>query len=92
MCNPWADSIPNHGSPEAMEALSKELATAGETIPNRIPVSMAMARLEQEFVDAKLPAIRLYREDQSPGDEILRRVSSIRTGHARVLMQSQHVA
>ena len=60
------------GSPEAMETLSKELATAGEKIPNKIPVSMAMAKLEQEFKDAKIPEVRLNLKD--PDDGLLLKV------------------
>jgi mono/diheme cytochrome c family protein len=75
------------GSPEAMEALSRELATAGEKIPNKIPVSLAMAKLEQEFVDVKLPAIRLYLTE--PDDELLLRVIVDPSRASRVLMQSE---
>ena len=63
---------PKSGSPEAMEALSKELATSGEKVPNKIPVSMAMAKLEQEFRDAKIPEDRLNLND--PDDALLLRV------------------
>lgn len=40
-----------HGpdDPAAMAALSKELASEGVVVPSRIPVSMAMTKLEQEF-------------------------------------------
>jgi mono/diheme cytochrome c family protein len=34
---------------DALEALAKQFASAGERVPNKIPVSMAMARLEEEF-------------------------------------------
>jgi mono/diheme cytochrome c family protein len=41
---------------KAVEALAKLFATSGEVIPNRIPVSAAMARLEGEFsAPAPLP-------------------------------------
>ena len=33
----------------AMDALAKQFASAGEKVPNKIPVSMAMERLEEEF-------------------------------------------
>ena len=40
-----------HGpdDPAAMAALSKGLASSGTVVPNRIPVSMAMAKLEEEY-------------------------------------------
>jgi mono/diheme cytochrome c family protein len=38
------------GSPEALAALSKDLAAPGEKTLNKIPVSMAMAKLEAEYV------------------------------------------
>ena len=34
---------------DAMDTLKKQFASAGEVVPNRIPVSMAMERLETEF-------------------------------------------
>jgi len=75
------------GSPEAVEALLKGFAAAGEKTPNKIPVSMAMARLEQEFVDARplagAPA------DRGPGAEILRRVIQSPSRAARVLAGSE---
>ncbi len=60
------------GSPQAMEALTSQLAAAGEIIPNKIPVSAAMARLSAEYNAP--PPLTVRREDQSPGAEILRRV------------------
>ena len=60
------------GSPEAVEALSKELAAPGEKTPNRIPVSMAMARLVQEF--SAPPPLAVAPEDHSPGAELIRQV------------------
>lgn len=63
-----------HGiaAPEALAALSKELAAPGEKTPNRIPVSMAMAKLEQEFAAAR--PLAAAPEDQSPGAEVFRRI------------------
>jgi mono/diheme cytochrome c family protein len=59
-------------NPQALEALSKELAAAGETIPNKIPVSMAMAKLQEEY---KAPQpVTVSRGDQSAGSVVLRRV------------------
>lgn len=60
------------GSPQAQEALSKELAEPGEMMPNKIPVSMAMAKVEKEFIPP--PAIVAPPEDRSAGAGILRRV------------------
>lgn len=60
------------GSPEALEALSKELAAPGEKTPNKIPVSKAMAKLEEEFHAP--PPLALAPEDHSPGAEIFRKV------------------
>ena len=68
------------GNPEALEALSKELATPGGKTPNKIPVSMAMAKLEQEFTPAR--PLSVAPEDHSPGAEICRAIihSPIRAG------------
>ena len=60
------------GSPEAMEALSKELAAPGEKTPNRIPVSMAMAKLVQEY--SAPPPLAIAPENHSPGAELIRQV------------------
>jgi mono/diheme cytochrome c family protein len=59
------------GSTGAMEALSKELAAPGGKTPNKIPVSMAMAKLEQEFTAA--PLIEVSSDDHSAGAEVLRK-------------------
>jgi mono/diheme cytochrome c family protein len=75
------------GSAEAMEALSKELATPGEKTPNRIPVSLAMARLEQEFTAARPLAVAP--EDHSPGAEIFRRTVHSPVRAAQVLAGSE---
>jgi len=59
------------GSAAAMQALSKELAAAGERTNNKIPVSMAMAKLEEEFVfPSPLMDTML---DKNPGAGVLRR-------------------
>jgi mono/diheme cytochrome c family protein len=60
------------GSAETAKALSAELAAPGETTPNRIPVSMAMTRLEKEFNAP--PPLTLVPEDRSPEADLLRRV------------------
>jgi mono/diheme cytochrome c family protein len=71
------------GSPEALEALSEELASQGERIPNKIPVSLAMAKLEQEFTAARPLAVAP--EDHRPGAEILRRMVQSPIRAAQVL-------
>jgi mono/diheme cytochrome c family protein len=58
------------GGKEAVAALSQELAAPGGRTPNRIPVSMAMAKLEAEFTAPQPLAVAP--EDQSAGAEILR--------------------
>jgi hypothetical protein len=75
------------GSPEALEALSKELATRGEKTPNRIPVSMAMAKLEQEFTAVK--PLTVVPEDRSPGAEIFRRMVHNPSRAAQILAGSE---
>jgi hypothetical protein len=75
-------------SPKALDALSKELASPGEMIPNRIPVSMAMAGLEAEF--AALRPLEIKMESRNSGGEILRRVVINRARAARVLTESSH--
>lgn len=60
------------GIPGAMEALSKELARPGEKTSNKIPVSMAMAKVEQEFTAARPLAVAI--DDRRPGAEVLRRI------------------
>ncbi len=41
-----------HGAddPAVLDALAKQFASGGERVPNKIPVSMAMAKLEAEYV------------------------------------------
>jgi mono/diheme cytochrome c family protein len=75
------------GSSKAMEALSNELASPGEKTPNKIPVSMAMTKLEEEFVAS--PPIVLDERDQSPGGVILRRVIVDPSRAALTLRRSQ---
>ncbi len=47
-----------HGpdDPAALDALAKRFASAGEKVPNKIPVSMAMAKLEAEYVAPTPPS------------------------------------
>jgi mono/diheme cytochrome c family protein len=80
-------SFPKQEKPEALTALSKELAAAGETIPNKIPVRMAMEKLKSEFVFA--PLLTVEPNDRSPGAQILRRVVVDRTRAAQVLSQAR---
>jgi hypothetical protein len=75
------------GSPEALEALSKDLAVAGEKTANKIPVSMAMVRLEQEF--KMPPPLIIDPADRSVGAEVLRRVLIDPSRAALVLAGSQ---
>jgi mono/diheme cytochrome c family protein len=72
---------------QAMAALARELASSGETIPNRIPVSAAMAKLASEYRDP--PPLTVDREDQSQGSVILRRLLQNPHRAARFLAQSQ---
>ncbi len=62
----------NTASSQQMDALSRQLAAAGEKIPNKIPVSMAMAKLEKEFSAA--PPLAIEKADQRPAAELMRRV------------------
>jgi mono/diheme cytochrome c family protein len=59
------------GSPAAMEALTKELGSAGEKTPNKIPVSMAMAKLASEY-QAPTP-LAIAANDSSQEMAVLRR-------------------
>ncbi|MGA2262385.1 MAG: c-type cytochrome, partial [Acidobacteriota bacterium] len=75
------------GSPQTMEALSKKLAAVGEKTPNKIPVSMAMAKLEEEF--SAPPPLTVASEDHSPGAELFRRVIVDRNRAAQTLAGSE---
>jgi mono/diheme cytochrome c family protein len=81
-------SFPKQEKPESMAALSKELASAGEKISNKIPVSMAMGKLETEFAAA--PALTIEPNDQSPGAQILKRIVVNRARAAQVLSQARY--
>lgn len=72
--------------PAAVEALVGALASAGERVPNRIPVSLAMARLEAEFGAAEggNPPIDL----SAPGGELLGRVVADPSRASLVLARS----
>ena len=75
------------GSQQAMEALAKELAAPGERVPNKIPVSMAITRLQEEFV-APSP-LEISREEPGFGGEILRRAVADPARAAALLAQSR---
>jgi mono/diheme cytochrome c family protein len=62
----------NTANTQLVDVLSQSLATAGEKVPNRIPVSMAMAKLKEEFPAA--PPLAIDTSDLSPGAELMRRV------------------
>jgi mono/diheme cytochrome c family protein len=72
---------------EAMQSLSRELAAPGEKTPNKIPVNMAMARLQEEF-SASAPLVSSP-EDRSPGAELLRRFIADPSRAAQTLAGSQ---
>jgi mono/diheme cytochrome c family protein len=60
------------GNPQALAALTKELGSAGEKTPNKIPVSMAMAKLVSE---CQSPApFTIAANDSSQEAQILRRM------------------
>ena len=71
---------------QAINDLSKELAAAGEKIPNKIPVSMAMAKLESEFKAA--PPLLVDPKDERPAAQVFRRVIVDPSRAAQVLEQS----
>jgi mono/diheme cytochrome c family protein len=75
------------GSPNALEALSKELAAPGEQTFNKIPVSAAMFRLEKEFVAPRPLAVAP--DDDSPGAKIFRRAIHDPIRAAQVLAGSE---
>lgn len=72
---------------QAMEALAKRLASTGEVVPNRIPVSAAMKKLSEE--DRTPPPLTIDQEDQSRGVSILRRILKDPETAARFLAHSQ---
>ena len=72
--------------PQAVEALSEELAAPGEKTSNKIPVSMAMAKLEHEF--AAVASLDLDPMEENPGAVILRRVTVDPARAAQILAKS----
>jgi mono/diheme cytochrome c family protein len=71
------------GDPAATRSLFEELAAPGERTNNRIPVSLAMSKLEQEYASPDPLTIR--DEDQSEGAAILRRTVADVARAARTL-------
>lgn len=67
-----------------MTELAKVLAAAGETVPNRIPVSSAMSRLQQEYAE---PAPDVTSADD-PGSEVIRKAIFDPARAARALSAS----
>ncbi|MFN8627804.1 MAG: cytochrome c [Candidatus Binatia bacterium] len=63
-----------HGQddPAALEALASQFAKGGEKVPNRIPVSMAMAKLEKEFKATAPLALPARGEDNSSAAVVTR--------------------
>jgi mono/diheme cytochrome c family protein len=80
-------TFPKQESAQAIADLSKELASAGEKIPNRIPVSTAMSILEKEF--SVTPPLTVDREDQSPSAQVFRHVVEDPLRAAQVLAQNR---
>ncbi len=70
---------------QALEELSEELASPGETTSNKIPVSMAMKKLEEEFT----VLIPLTFDGQSPEEKLLQRVVNNPSRATQILAQSQ---
>jgi len=60
------------GSPEEMASLSEELAAPGEKTPNKIPLSLAITKLETEFKAP--PPLEVSSKDRSREGDALRRV------------------
>lgn len=82
------ESFPRAASDrKVMEALAETLASAGETVPNRIPVSAAMARLIEDYEDP--PPLAIAQTDQGEGAAILRRILKDPERAARFLVRSQ---
>jgi mono/diheme cytochrome c family protein len=68
---------------KAMTALSNELASAGEKIPARIPVSMAVSRLEYEFAAA--PVLNI----DGKGADVFRKAATDPVRASQFLSQSK---
>lgn len=68
----------------ALDALEKQFAAAGEAVPNKIPVSMAMAKLEAEST-AVPPLAPPALADGDPGARLFARVIEDKARAARTL-------
>jgi mono/diheme cytochrome c family protein len=68
----------------ALDALEKQFAAAGEAVPNKIPVSMAMAKLEAEST-AAAPLAPPALADGDPGARLFARVIKNEARAARTL-------
>lgn len=74
------------GDPGAMRSLFEELAAPGEKTNNKIPVSMAMSKLEQEYVPPDPVAVS--QDDSIPEADLLRRAIADASRAAQVLRDS----
>jgi mono/diheme cytochrome c family protein len=71
----------------ALDALAKQFASAGERVPNKIPVSMAMRKLEAEYV-APAPLSAPKRAAGDAGAQLFARVIEDNARAARTLAGS----
>lgn len=78
-----------HGpdDPAALDALAKQFASAGEKVPNKIPVSMAMAKLEAEYA-APAPLSAPARAADDAGAQLFARIIVNNARAARTLAGS----
>lgn len=73
-----------HGDTEAsLQALGKQFASKGERVPNKIPVSTAMRKLEVEY--ASPPPLPVPVAPVTPEGALLRRIVTDRNRAARTL-------
>lgn len=63
----------SHGTDDkaAVDTLAKQFASAGEVVPNKIPVSMAMEKLEEEFTAPRPVDLTAGRRGREPAQTIL---------------------
>jgi mono/diheme cytochrome c family protein len=69
----------------ALDALAKQFAAGGEKVPNKIPVSMAMAKLESEFAAPAPLSLPPVTDGGDAGARVLARVLVDRARAARTL-------
>jgi len=76
----------SHGTddPAALDALARQFASAGERVPNKIPVSMAMAKLEEKPV-SPAPLSPPVADEGDPGTRLFARAVLDRVRAARTL-------